>query len=64
MIKHKYKVYDKIINTDDQIGIITEIGTSRIDNYDIPSYCVKYDLSVHPVGYSRNTWETSIKAKL
>lgn len=63
-IVHKYKVYDKIINTDNQIGVITAIGTSRVDNNEFPSYWVQYDKSVHPDGYSRNTWESSIKSKI
>jgi hypothetical protein len=64
MIKHKYAIADVIINTDDNIGIITSKGTSIIDNVTIPSYWVLYDEKVHPDGCSRNTWEKSIKSKI
>jgi hypothetical protein len=63
-MKHKYKVYDRIITTDNHVGVITALQTSVVDNTDIPSYWVQYGPEVHPDGYARNTWESSIVGKV
>lgn len=56
----KYKAGDVITNKNGRKGVIQSRGTSIIDGKTIPSYWVVYGLSVHPDGYARNTWESSI----
>jgi hypothetical protein len=60
-MKYAYKPGDKIITWEGQKGIIEDIQISTVDNKQIPSYWVTYDLATHPDGYARNTWESSIR---
>ena len=64
MIKHKYSVGDKVMTLYWGSGEITELEISRIDCNDIPSYRMKFSVDIHPDGYARNVWESSIKYKI
>jgi len=62
-MKHTYKVGETIVTYEGRLkGVIESLQTSVVDNEPIPSYWVVYDKSIHPDGYARNTWESSIRA--
>lgn len=64
MIKHKYSVGDKVMTLYWGSGEIIELGTSRVDSIDIPSYWIRFSGEIHPDGYARNVLESSIEYKI
>lgn len=59
-IKHKYKVGETVVTTDNEIVTIKEHAVSLVDNCEIPSYWVLFSKKILPDGYARNLLESSI----
>lgn len=61
---HKYKIGQTVYVPDMKSeGIIEDYQISTVDNKHMPSYWIKFPLTVYPDGYARNIWESNIEER-